>query len=324
MTGRLAITLRRDGGALRVALAHRPGPSPARLLAGRSPVEAAALVPLIFNLCAVAQGRAARAALGLPQEPAGEETALRQEHIRDHLHCFAVAWPALFGAGPDLDLLGHLRAPAASLRRHLIGGGGAVDLLSPARFEALVQRGETALLRLLGAIRRRLRPDWGQASLPAPTLAEIQAGLAGAPLAPCETSALDHVGRVPLVMALEAAEGRSLFLRLVARLLDCLRMLDPGAELAPAVAPLPGLGVAPAVRGVLGHRADVSGGQVLDYRLLSPTDWNLAPGGIMARVLEALPAAGDLPFLAGLAVSVLNPCVPTTIDIDGQRIGAHA
>lgn len=75
---------------------------------------------------------------------------------------------------------------------------------------------------------------------------------------------------------------------------------------------------------MLGHRAVVSAGRVVDYRLLSPTDWNLAPGGIMARVLEALPPGEDLPFLARLAVSVLNPCVPTMIAIDGQRYGAHA
>lgn len=324
MTGRLAIALRRDGGALRVDLAQSPGPSPARLLAGRSPAEAAALVPLVFNLCAVAQGRAARAALDLAPAAAGEEAALRQEHIRDHLHCFAVTWPALFGDGPDLGLLGQLRAPAAVLRQGLVGGAGAVDLLSPARFDGLLQRGETALFRLLGAIRRRLRPDWGRASLPAPDIEAFRARLAGEPAGPCETSALDHVGTAPLVQALEAGEGRSLFVRLVARVLDCLRMLDPRRLPAPALAPLPGLGLAPAVRGMLGHRAVVSAGRVVDYRLLSPTDWNLAPGGIMARVLDALPPGEDLPFLARLAVSVLNPCVPTMIAIDGQRYGAHA
>ncbi|PWR23152.1 nickel-dependent hydrogenase large subunit [Zavarzinia compransoris] len=328
MSGGLAITLDRAGDRVQAELALTPGPAPARLLAGRGAAEAAALVPLVFNLCAVAQGRAARAALGLAGHDAGEETALRQEHLRDHLHCFAVAWPALLGQGPDNDLLaaaGALaRGEGAALRERLTGRAADLGDLDGPGLDRVLAAGETPLLRLLAALRRRLQPSWGRASLPAPTPSDVAGRLAGGQAPLCETTALDHVAGRPLVAALAAAEGRSLFLRMIGRVLDCLRVLDPRALIAPALAPAPGVGIAAAVRGVLGHRAELRDGRVADYRLLAPTDWNLAPGGILARVLNALPAGEDLPFLARLAISCINPCVPTVLAIDGRRYGPHA
>ncbi|MDD3443764.1 MAG: hypothetical protein PHS60_00010 [Zavarzinia sp.] len=327
MSAGLAISLVRDGRRTRPMLEFTPGPDPARLLAGRDPASAAALVPLVFNLCAVAQGQAARAALGL--EPAGDEAGLRLEHLRDHALCFGVAWPAALGQEPDNALLSRLvafgaGADASVLRCHLVGGPVDVGGLTLPEFDRLLRDGATPLTRLMAAIRQRLHPDWGRAGLPRPTVAEVAARLDGASIPPRETTALDHVGEAPLLRALEAVEGRGLFTRMVARLLDCLRMLDPRARLAGAARPATGIGVAAAVRGILGHRATVADGRVTGYRLLSPTDWNLMSGGILSRVLAALPADGDLPFLARIAVSCVNPCVPTTIEIDGRRFAAHA
>ncbi|MFZ2868809.1 nickel-dependent hydrogenase large subunit, partial [Zavarzinia sp.] len=298
---------------------------------GRSPAATAALVPLVFNLCATAQERASRGALGLPG--GGGEAALRQEHLRDHAFCLGVTWPSLMGAGPDNELLSRVAdhgagrnpaATAAALRHHLLGDTMDVGALTPPLIDRLLAGGATAFLRLLAAVRGRLRPDWGRAALSAPSPADISDHLAGRPVPLRETTARDAVAGYPLLLALEAREGRSLFARMVARLLDFLRVLDPAAVFAPALSPAPGIGIAMAVRGFVGHFAELRDDRVAAYRLVTPTDWNTAPGGILAQVLAALPAAGDLPFLARLAVSCVNPCVPTTIAVDGARFDAHA
>ncbi len=330
----LAITLDRTGGGIRPAFEMTRGADPARLFTGRSPAATAALVPLVFNLCATAQERAARVALGLPG--GGGEAALRQEHLRDHAFCLGVTWPSLLGAGSDNELLSRVAdhgagrdpaataATAAALRRHLLGDTMGVGALTPPLLDRLLAGGATAFLRLLAAVRGRLRPDWGRAALPAPSAADISDHLDGRPVPLRETTARDAVAGHPLLLSLEAGEGRSLFARMVARLLDFLRVLDPAAILAPAARPAPGIGIAMAVRGFVGHFAELRDDRVAAYRLVTPTDWNTAPGGILAQVLAALPAAGDLPFLARLAVSCVNPCVPTTIAIDGARFDAHA
>ncbi|PWR22874.1 nickel-dependent hydrogenase large subunit [Zavarzinia aquatilis] len=324
----LLITLERTGEGMRPVFEMTRGADPGRLFTGRSAAATAALVPLIFNLCSAAQERAARGALGLPC--AGGEATIRQEHLRDHALCLGVTWPALLGEGPDNELLslvadyGTGRASAAALRDHLLGTPMDDGPLTLPRLERLMAGGATAFLRLLAAVRTRLRPHWGRAALPAPSPADIADHLTGRRVALRETTARDAVAGHPLLRALEAGEGRSLFARMVARLLDFLRVLDPAAVFAPASRPLPGVGVATAVRGLVGHFAELRDERVAAYRLVTPTDWNTAPGGILAQVLAALPAAGDLPFLARLAVSCVNPCVPTTIAIDGARYPAHA
>ena len=86
----------------------------------------------------------------------------------------------------------------------------------------------------------------------------------------------------------------------------------------------PGVGLAEAARGLLAHRARIAAGVVADYRVLSPTDWNLAPGGVLARALAELPASSETRRLARLVVSCINPCVPTTIDLVDAGVVADA
>lgn len=328
----LTISLDSGGGRVSPRLDLVPGPGAARLLVGRDPAAAAALVPLVFNLCAVAQGRAARAALALPET--GDEAVLRFEHMRDHVLCLGIAVPSMLGRAPDREMLTRFAqcsagddppASAARLRDHLLGPSADDPAgLTPAAYDRLLAAGETPLLRLLSHLRSRLRPDWGRADLPRPSADEVAIRLEGGEVAPRETTALDAVADQPLVQALEAIEGRSLFVRLTARLLDLLRKLDPATSVPAAQSPRPGVGVAGAVRGVLGHRAEVVDGRVASYGMLSPTDWNLAPDGLLTRVLAALPVGEDLPLLACLSVACVNPCVATTIMVDGRKVAAHA
>jgi len=159
--------------------------------------------------------------------------------------------------------------------------------------------------------------------LPSPTRGEgIERSGTGRPAASVlhetqlrETSALGRVGRTPLLAALLAAEGPSLFVRLIARLVDCLAALRPAGAGLPALPPAlaSGLGLAPAARGLLGHGARVEGGRVAAYRILSPSAWNLAPGGLLDRAFAALAPGPDARRLAPLLISALNPCVPVSL-----------
>ncbi len=131
-----------------------------------------------------------------------------------------------------------------------------------------------------------------------------------------ETGALGRVAGTPLFHALLAEEGPSIFVRLLARLADLLALLSgpgPAAPSSPA-----GTGLAEAARGRLGHGARVEGGRVARYRILSPSAWNLAPGGLLERAFATLDAASPrTPLLAGFLLSAVNPCVPVTLDLEG-------
>lgn len=105
-----------------------------------------------------------------------------------------------------------------------------------------------------------------------------------------------------------AAEGPTLFARLIARLADCLLALAGAPE--PELPAPAGVGLAYAARGLLAHGARLQAGRVAAYRVVSPSAWNLAPGGLLERALATLPAGAEGARLAPLLVSAVNPCVP--------------
>ncbi len=72
-----------------------------------------------------------------------------------------------------------------------------------------------------------------------------------------------------------------------------------------------GIGRAAAARGLLVHLARVDQDQVMEYRILAPTEWNFHPQGILALSLAALPDAEDgvLRRQAELLIMATDPCV---------------
>lgn len=336
-----------EGGGWRVT--RRMAADPAQVLVGRAPQEAARLAPLIFNLCGAAHARAAAAALGLDREeaaPALAEAAAR-ERARDHARAVLVDWPQALGAPPDRASLGLLARPdgAPSLARALAGEAFDLCAFSLAELDAWLAAGETPTVRLLTRLRRETDPAFGRAGLPvltpdrlgammaaaapdAPSPArgegERGAPLAQSPLPPAgeenrsvgrvlsliETGALARLADTPLFRALLAHEGPTLFARLLARLADGLDALSGAPE--PALSAPPGVGIALAARGLLAHGARVQSGRVAAYRVVSPSAWTLAPGGLMDRALATLPAGAEGARLAPLLVSALNPCVPVS------------
>lgn len=322
-------------GALDIALvtglhgpAWRLAPTPGAgtgWLVGRTAGEAARLLPHVFNLCAGAHEAAARAALGLPLMDNPART--RRERVREHALAILADWPALFGRTPDRAALRHLggQGGAEGLRTALLGT--EIDLANGTlrTLEHWLRAGPSPTARLLAHCRETIDPAWGRAELPAPGLADIAAALEqGAPPEPRETTVADGWRRVPLLRELMAAEGASLFARLLARLIDLLACLDPREAPGETLPAAPGIGLARAARGLLAHRASVAGGIVTDYRVLSPSAWNLAPGGLLQRALDALPIGPHAPMLARLVVACVNPCVPVTLRLDAPEGRLHA
>lgn len=326
-------------GRWRWRFARADGPDPAQVLVGRTRDEAMRLAPRIFNLCGAAHGLAAARALGLPLEAGQAE--LCRETVRDHALAILVDWPQAMGEVPERILLAGLVAPgadAAAGRRLLLGTDCDLATFTPGELDALLDDAPSATLRRLAYIRREVDLAEGRASLPELTAEDIgcrlAADLGGAsPLdampdpargadagdaAARETGALGRVATSPLMRALLAADGPSLFVRLLARLLDLLMILDSRMP-ADGEGMQPGVGLAPAARGLLGHGARVEDGRVVAYRVLSPSAWNLAPGGLLERAFAALSIGPRTGMLARLLICAINPCVPVALRIAGAR-----
>lgn len=318
MTGALHIGRNPDGGWL---VRQYAGADPALLCLGLRPDEAVARVRSLLALCGEAHGEAASVALGLAARSAMLTPAMRREIARDHGLAILMDWPRLLGETPQREALAALAhcdmSDTGALARMLVGSCGDPGAFTLAQLGDWLDRAETPTVRLFAWVRDEVAPEWGRAALPPATGSEIAAALEGDVFPPRDAGLLgvtDGPMTRPLLRALIARDGATLFARMLARLLDLLACLRPMYNSAPH-APV-GIGLARAARGMLAHRARISGGLVTDYRILSPTRWLVAPDGLLQRMLTALPTGPKAPMLARLAVSVANPCVPVTFPAD--------
>ncbi|QTL04654.1 nickel-dependent hydrogenase large subunit [Aquabacter sp. L1I39] len=291
---------------------YAPMPDAERVLLGRAPEEAAVLIPRLYNIGAAAQGAAAAAALGLA---GGSGDAIRAEIVREHGLFLFHHLPLALGEARDNEGLAILRAEdaAARLPRHLFGMHfpAALSLadLSPLQLDTLLERGETATTRTLARV-ATFDPAWARADLPDLTLPEAEAALADDTASPArDATLLTRVRGMPLLAALIARDGPSLLTRLLARVLDLCACLAPSSLEVLSGARPHGIGFAQAARGTLVHRARVAEGRVMSYKMLAPSRWTLAPGGLLERMLDALPARAEAGLIARLSLLAVNPCV---------------
>lgn len=291
---------------------YAPMPDAERVLIGRAPEEAAALIPRLYNLGAAAQGAAASAALGLS---GGSEDAIRAEIAREHGLFLFHHLPMALGEARDNEGLALLRAEDAATRlpSHLFGPHAPAALslnrLSPAELDTFLARGETATTHSLARI-AAFDPAWARVDLPELTLPEAEAALADETASPArDATLLSRVRGTPLLAALIARDGPSLFARLLARVLDLCACLAPSSPAALSGARPHGIGFAQAARGMLVHRARVAEGRVVSYKMLAPSRWTLAPGGLLERMLDAVPARTETGLIARLSLLAVNPCV---------------
>lgn len=282
MTGGTEIRL--SPGAVQITRA--PALPLGRLIVGKPVNEVAALLPRLFNLCRMAQGAAARAALGLP--PLVTATDLAAEVLRDHLAVLFVTLPPLLGLAPA-------RPPQSAVAQAMFGPRGLPRTLPDLR---LWLTSGTGVSRLACAVDRAFPGRMASAPvLPAPANSLADGAF--------DTSLAVRRADHPLLTALEADRGRGPLWRLMARLVDaeaCLR-----GDL-PAVTMANGTALAPAARGTYALRLTHAGGIVTGITRRTPTDHLLAPGGTLHHALTGLD-----PALAPLVIALHDPCEPVTI-----------
>ena len=263
----------------------------AALLTGRPAAEVAAMLPRLFNLCRMAQGAAARAALGLT--PTVSDADLRAEVLREHLVALCVTLPPLLGRSPE-------RLPLADVAAALFGRGlpkgldGLTDWLAAG----------VGCAPLVAALRDKVQPGEGVSAALPPPPSPLASGA-------FENSAAGRRAGHPLLRAVEAASGRGPLWRLLGRLADAEAVL---AGDLPRVHLQDGVAIAPAARGQYALRIDTAGGLVTGLQRCTPTDHMLAPGGALERALAA-----SRPALAPLIIALHDPCLPVTV-----KEAAHA
>ena len=131
--GNLTVRIAWDGRQVRrvTILSSRPFAIP-RVLAGRTPDEAAAMVPRLFSICAGAQGSAAAAALDAasthshdPRRAIGRELATLLEAVQEHGWRLLIDWPKAMGQVAAT-------APVAAARREIAPLLARLDASLPA------------------------------------------------------------------------------------------------------------------------------------------------------------------------------------------------
>lgn len=307
--GCVRIRVQGDGARVVAAQVVSQRPQVARVLKGRQADAAATLVPLVFALCARAQGVAARLALAAAR---GDEFSPRLdpdivgEVMREHLWRWLLDLPVLFGLPPLRDeFTSAVRAVAAC-------DGEAV--------QALLETPE--MTRLIGSINVLEQPaqqasallhiDSAQSSLAEwPQLYEELCHTPTWRGQAAETGAYARSSGTSSVSGAFAARWLARLAELEAWASGAQRIGAGGTASAVPVAPGVGRALVETARGLLMHELVLEGERVADYRIVAPTEWNFHPQGPLSGWLIGRPclAAAELRRFAAQAVAALDPCV---------------
>jgi len=283
--GKLEFEIAWDGKRIAGATIHSSRPVAAsRVLEGRSVEDVLRLVPMLFSVCARAQGVAASAAIeaarGLRAGDAAQlerERAIAGECLQEYCWRVLIDLPALLGEAARPGELADLRRRIAAADEPFMWqdvAHAAEDLLDravfdmspqawlklrPAALEAWIERGESPTPRMMARLRRlRLGDDYGllpwleEADLPAlAARLETEPSFAQRPTwqsQPAETGALARQRAHPAVAREIAGHGATVAARLLARLIEMAQlpeqMRDPRARGIRSASPRPGVGIA--------------------------------------------------------------------------------
>ncbi|MBX3603983.1 MAG: nickel-dependent hydrogenase large subunit [Piscinibacter sp.] len=352
----------RPGGAPPTVSGHRPLLVP-RIAPGRRADELPDLLGALFTLCSHAQRGTARRAVAAARgddalSTPAQRQALRVATAREQMLRIAHDWPRLLpeasAADPepttsplrscplwrdDWPVEQRLAGLPGWLAQHWLG----LPLESwLQRYEAepeawplqwcrtvatptaLLLRAQAGALRRLATPARPLRLlDQPLATVPrlARQLAE-RSDFCTAPDwlgEPAETGPWTRINDpVPLTL-------HNAWMRLIARLVDVLRLAMPAGDrwLAEGALPLAsGEGIAwtETARGLLVHRVELApDGRVRAAQVLAPTEWNFHPRGVLAQALAAL-RGPDRAAQAARAAVAFDPCVEFVVAAEA----AHA
>ncbi len=248
--------------------------------------------------------------------------------------------PGAGHAEPDLESAERAAAGLATVvEQQVLGAPPAEWLASVGGFRALAdwsRRAETAAARLMRTLVAIRHMDLGRcdvAPLPPLDAASLDVRLDGLGAddfvarpdwegGPRETSPYTRVLDSALVRDLTGRFGNGLFTRLAAQLVEvaglALKGGSPGSSTEARLAAGVGLAQVPAARGLLVHRVRVAGGEVRDYRILAPTEWNFHPRGAVAAGLAGMSnrvEPGELEPLARLFIAAVDPCVDFALEL---------
>ncbi|MDR2220623.1 MAG: nickel-dependent hydrogenase large subunit [Methylobacillus sp.] len=317
--GKLELSVVWNGETVRDATIKSTRPRADRILKGRTPEEAAKLVPMLFSLCGKAQGEAATAAMTVAQ--GGEPTQLPDravscEAMQEHLWRLLLDWTALLGLPQQQAIFARWHTALNTLA----AGAGDAKALSEDLHQTLTGMTHTAWAQLDS---HAALLEWSKAGhgLCAPMIAALDAqesareqdggdlcellaeksaaetwriGQFDAAFAaqphydgkPMETGALARWQHEPLLRDILQQRKSRLLARLVARLHDLLDSVEKLAreETAQriqwfATETNSGLALVHTARGVLMHHARVERGYVAEYCIVAPTEWNFHPRG---------------------------------------------
>jgi hypothetical protein len=327
-------------------------PQAAKVLAGRTPAEALALLGRLYSVCGQAQRAAAELALaaasGAPLAPGRHvelEAAVARECVAEHLWRLLVDWPRKLGVAGAPDRFAYWyrriavgdmdwpRELGAELTTAWLGREPArlEDWRALDAYDATLRTAGSPFAALFAALHAAERAA-------GPADAGCEAGGTRAHDAPParETGAFVQHGEHPWLAALQSA-GRGLEARVGARIVAVARLLDalaaPGAADAEvdldAESPVARCGRAAVTtaRGVLVHDATLVAGRIAQYGIRTPTECNFASEGayraLLAKRRAVDPAAAIR--LADLWALALDPCVPYTVrTADGGGSIGHA
>jgi len=353
--GELTVRLGVQANRIRtVDIASTRTPLPARLTQGHTVEDVGRTIPLLFSICARAQGAAASAALaaarGLPTDAgqlARRSDDVRREAVVELLTRLLIDWPKALGAPADVPAVAQIRRAALGSqldvcreisRERVFGVDGSrwLEAMTTDVLGRWMAEGASLPARLLQQLQTDV-PDLGHSGieempctsvesvnrvLPAPG---ADTGFSRMPHwlgKPVETGSLARQARHPLLAAFVAQNGNTVSARFLAQLVELATWLVPDATPAGlvrqySVAEGIGLGLAETARGLLVHQAQVSEGRVEHYRIVAPTEWNFHPDGALTKGLVGRPVkdTADARHHAALLVQALDPCVACAIEV---------
>lgn len=388
LEGKITVRLHWDGQRIaRVGLESRQPLQAAGLLRGKTASQAARTVPMLFSICARAQGAAAVTALEAAQGTAPgvaaakwRELMVLGEAVQELLWRFLLDLPGIMGEQREPEPLTELRRRFARVSAPVLGGAAwktpGAELPDPdaaawesfsrdletvissailgmpaADWHEAIAAGQTArwlhvsrtpttrlLLELWNG--KGLWGDGGVALMPEASrervLGELLPGLENDrdfAFRPhwqgqvMETGALARMQDHALLAGLLQKDGATVLARLLARLADLVELTRrlractgeaPGWVQGATLRQGAGLAWVQTARGLLVHRAELDeGGNILDYRIVAPTEWNFHPAGPCVRGLtdRAAASADEARRCAELLVQALDPCVAYEIEV---------
>lgn len=356
--GHLNLEIFWDGTAVTDVAIRNARPQASRLLVGRTPADALAVVPLLFSLCRHGQTIAAQHALAAAEGREDVDSrpslvALPAEAAQEHLWRLLLDWPALLGFEPAHNLFAawHRRLAEVAVRGDWSGTGRAFaafcerELLGTDAAQWLASEGQSRIDRtsVCGKILAELENETAAPHI-TPFLpdrldartyyramaADLDAGFARAPTWQREAAETGPYARWRQIRPV-AWESSATAARVLARMADlaflALEITGrlPSRRRCDAFSPSPetGFAVVETARGLLIHYVRLEQSRIADYLIVAPTEWNFHPAGAFRNGLVGLSAwdAGTLERQARRLALALDPCVPFKINV---RLAGHA